>query len=85
MQVAKLEEEEDVLEGQGHYASQGGHLPRMQCKSWCAPLAKPHGDHHHTCMMNECQIANAIIYLSTQVPVNPQPVKIMDFMYWQVV
>ena len=47
-----------VLEGQGHYASQGRHLPMQGCKSWRAPLAKPHGDHHRTTHAN---VASAII------------------------
>jgi hypothetical protein len=59
-QVAKLEEE-DVLERQGHYASQGGHLPRMQIMerttgktTWRPP---PH------MRANECQAMQSYIYL----------------------
>jgi len=35
------------------------------CKSWSAPLAKPHGDHHHTHMHDECPCNHAY----TQVPI----------------
>ena len=43
------------------------------CKSWRAPLSKPHGDHHRTTHAN----ANAIIY-PMQVPILPNPCKLWN-------